>query len=141
MSDCILWNGSIDANGYGRIGSKVYAHIEAYKSVHGEIPPGLVIDHTCHDRDLCPGGTTCPHRRCVEVGHMELVTIGENVRRGSAARNSAKVRREKLECKWGHLLVGDNLYIRPGNRNERGCRTCRDDAARRFREKKREQNA
>ena len=82
VSDCIPWGGSIDANGYGRIGSKVYAHIEAYKSVHGDIPPGLVIDHTCHNPS------------CVNPQHLRVVTPKQNCEnvRGAQVNNASRVR-------------------------------------------------
>jgi hypothetical protein len=53
--------------------------------VCGPIPPGLYVDHACHTTDPdCAGGPNCPHRRCVNPDHLELVTDDENRRR---ARN------------------------------------------------------
>lgn len=89
---CWPWQGSITSLGYGTAptghrGRSVLAHRLAYVLAIGVIPPGLVIDHTCHNFDRsCPGGAQCLHRRCVNPAHLEAVTLAENVRRGSHRR-------------------------------------------------------
>lgn len=77
--ECWPWQGSMCATGYGS-GSP---HRATYRLFVGPIPSGLVLDHVCHTVDLeCSGGTDCPHRRCVNPGHLEPVTRSENSRRG-----------------------------------------------------------
>lgn len=48
----------------------VYAHRAAYEALRGPIPEDRVLDHLCRVR------------RCYNPWHLEIVTIGENVRRG-----------------------------------------------------------
>lgn len=83
---CKPWLGSVTRDGYGQMGrgSKVYyVHRLVWEEANGPIPDGLVVDHTCHNRDrACAGGRSCPHRRCCNLDHMELVTSITNVRRG-----------------------------------------------------------
>jgi hypothetical protein len=82
---CWAWNGGRTKDGYGEFqvdGMSAYAHRWSYAHHVGPIPPGLVIDHTCHNNDsLCPGGI-CAHRACVNAAHLEPVTLVENFRRG-----------------------------------------------------------
>ena len=104
---CIVWLGSLNSKGYGLVadGEKVVlAHRMAWQDVHGPIPEGLTVDHGCLVK------------RCVNVDHMELVTLEENSRRGSAGR------RETV-CAAGHPLTDDNVVW--NGRGNRTCRTCR----------------
>lgn len=118
-SPCIPWPGTIDAKGYGR--QKVnrvpkLAHRLAYEAAMGPIPAVFVIDHRCHSEDeSCPGGSVCPHRRCVNPDHLEIVTVAENNRRG-------RVNANKTECKNGHPFDESNTYITA--RGSRECRAC-----------------
>lgn len=67
---CRIWQGVVHSTGYGKIKSE-YAHRVAWEAHYGKkIPEGMVIDHLCRVR--------C----CVNPEHMEVVTRGENVRRG-----------------------------------------------------------
>jgi hypothetical protein len=54
-----------------------------------------------------------------QCSNLETVTHRENVRRALYHENNI--------CSRGHLLVGDNVYIRDGKgkRGDRQCRTCR----------------
>ena len=66
---CVIWRGAQNSKGYGcywRGGVSRLAHREVWESVHGPIRTGRVIDHLCRVR--------C----CVNVAHMELVSIREN---------------------------------------------------------------
>src|SRR5438105_11460539 len=78
---CWLWQGVVLPTGYGQWINR-YAHVISYMQVFGPIPRGMQIDHLCHNRDLtCRGGTTCLHRRCVRLDHLEAVSPSENLRR------------------------------------------------------------
>lgn len=64
------------SNGYSNIGwledgtaRGAGAHRASYSHVHGRIPDGMVIDHTCHVR------------RCVNPEHLRAIPRGENARR------------------------------------------------------------
>lgn len=78
---CIPYLGHTDKDGYGLFwhGRTVRAHRWAYEQEVGAIPPGMVVDHTCHDPATCDGGIDCPHRRCMNTLHMTLTTPGGNV--------------------------------------------------------------
>lgn len=107
---CWWWEGKVSTNGYGEfaIGPRalgtVYAHRFAYETLVAIIPPGMQPDHLCRNR------------LCANPDHLEIVTPGENTRRGGPAR--------KTHCKRGHLLSGRNLYVQPTT-GRRSCLTCR----------------
>lgn len=108
---CLLWQGHIMPNGYGarRVdGVRVYAHRYAYEQAHGPIPGEMVIDHLCRVR------------ACVELSHLEPVTIAENLRRGIGNK-------PQDFCKQGHPMD------RVSKSGRRYCGECvrRRNAARR----------
>lgn len=129
--DCWEWTGyRFKSTGYGGFTRKCVgenkwqpdtAHRVAYLLSVGPIPPGLVIDHLCRNRG------------CVNPGHMEVVTRGENVLRGESL--SAKQARQ-THCKNGHEFTEENTYRKPSD-NRRECRICQRarEAARRPRKK------
>lgn len=110
-----------NGNGYVRIHvekKRWFAHRLAHELFIGPIPDGLVVDHTCHNLDAsCPGGITCPHRKCVNPTHLEAVTRGENLLRGLSPM-AANARKDT--CSEGHPLVA-----RPQRKKERFCPICR----------------
>lgn len=109
--ECWPWTGARKSDGYGHIavnGHHKLAHRATYELLVGPIPDGLVIDHLCR----------VPH--CVNPGHMEPVTLGENSRRGVGIKHAAEIRRARTHCKRGHEFTPENTYI-----NSRGCRVCR----------------
>lgn len=82
--ECILWTKYRDRDGYGRItvnGKSQGAHRYFYIHENGPIPDGMVIDHLCRNKP------------CINVNHLEVVTIAENTRRG----NSASIDRDVVE--------------------------------------------
>ncbi|MDQ2873983.1 MAG: HNH endonuclease [Actinomycetota bacterium] len=96
------------------------AHRVAYELYVGPIAPGLIIDHLCHTWDLeCPGGITCPHRRCVNPDHLEPVTRAENNRRG---RSPVAIMIRDGLCRAGHEFTGENILTRSNGKRE--CRPC-----------------
>jgi hypothetical protein len=109
---CHEWTGKVNDSGYG-----VYRGQLAHRFVAGAerpIPPGYVVDHTCHTRACTAPGKTDPHRRCVNRAHLEPVTNAENVRRGRWAAATEASRLRAGRCDQGHEKV-------PG----RQCNTCR----------------
>lgn len=123
--DCWPWTASLNGQGYGVVfmpgGRRVRAHRVVYELLVGPIPPGLQIDHLCHNRaEWCLGGSACAHRRCVNPEHLEPATNRENTRRGRAPETNRKRQVAKTHCKSGHPLSGDNVSI-----TEHGFRTCR----------------
>ncbi len=106
-----------DLTGYGQfgVGSRtdntrrlVMVHRHVYEDSFGPIPKGLTIDHLCRNR------------ACVRLNHLEMVTLRENILRGTGA--SARNAR-KTHCRKGHPYIGDNVYRNP-HRLERRCREC-----------------
>ena len=120
MSDCILWTGRLTPDGYARRGRTEDVHRSAWIEAHGPIPAGFELDHVCHTADAtCIGGSSCIHRRCINVAHLELVSHRENTLRG---RSFAAVNARKAQCEHGHEFTPSNTYIRPNG--HRDCRTC-----------------
>ncbi len=69
---CWIWQATLDRYEYGQFwygGRLVKAHRWAYECCHGPIPEGMVLDHLCK------------FRPCVNVDHLEPVTVQENNRR------------------------------------------------------------
>lgn len=78
---CWLWTAGRDAHGYGQmgIGRKVfYAHRLAYELLVGEISPGYLIDHICHNII------------CVNPDHLRLATNKQNQEHLKGARGNSK---------------------------------------------------
>lgn len=105
-SGCWIWLGALQVGGYGVVGFnglQTTAHRVSWRFVHGEIEPGLEIDHKCRNR--------C----CVNPDHLRLVTKAENLSHRT---------KERSVCWQGHRLSGDNVgTFRTGKR--RFCRICR----------------
>ena len=126
-TDCWLWTGAGQGRGYGifkrKPGAKwSMAHRVAYETLVGPIPQGLCLDHLCRVRN------------CINPGHLEAVTVRENVLRGNSP---PAVNARKAFCKRGHPLFGNNLHRKTRNGwPARECRTCKRFLARRWREKR-----
>lgn len=111
-SGCWLWirSGTGHNDNYGKIrikGRELKAHRVSYELLRGPIPPGLTLDHLCR--------TT----RCVNPDHLEIVTLRENILRGSS---QSAVNFRKTACKHGHQFTPENTYLRRDGK--RDCRTC-----------------
>ena len=119
--ECWPWKNRIGEGGYGRLsvgGRRIMAHRVAYELLRGPIPDGLVLDHTCHNRDeTCPGGPTCRHRRCVNPSHLDPATRQEN-----APPARCNVNTRKTHCKHGHEFTPENT--RATRQGGRACRAC-----------------
>lgn len=108
---CWIWKGRPTGSGYGSLrvdGKSVPAHRFGYTMLVGPIPKGLQIDHLCRNR------------MCVNPLHLEPVTSKENTHRGMGP---AGIAFRMKNCKNGHPLVDDNLYINPTT-GKRRCRKC-----------------
>ena len=109
-TDCVPWAGTIRSDGYGQLVIKrkaQLAHRVAWALEYGSYPdyPREVLDHLCRNR------------ACVNVEHLEITTIGENVLRGDTlpARQKAQT-----HCKRNHDLA--DAYISP--KGKRQCMKC-----------------
>jgi hypothetical protein len=118
--NCWEWQGALTTKGYVNItvGRRTLkAHRLAYEILVGPIPDGLQIDHLCRNR------------ACWNIGHLEAVSLQENIRRGNVGQNM----RVKTECPQGHKYSPENTRI---NNGSRVCRACVRDYARRKRSAK-----
>ena len=107
-SGCWEWISMRDNKGYGRISvgmRRMFAHRLSYETFAGPIPNGLHIDHLCRNR------------ACINPGHLEPVTLMENVSRGPCSPT-------KTHCANGHEFTPENTYMRPDRPRHRCCRAC-----------------
>lgn len=126
--ECWPWKMSLATKGYAQfiVGTKrKQAHRAVYELTFGEIPKGMVLDHTCHNKDPNCHGGPCKHRRCCNPAHLEAVTVGEN------ARRSPHHFANKTHCPAGHEYTEENTFF---YQNGRLCRTCsREKSLKRWR--------
>ena len=123
--DCIVWDGyRLRDSGYGTIswdGRDWVVHRAIYTALVGPIPEGSqwTIDHLCRNR------------ACVNVAHMEIVTRGENSRRGGGLERAREVNRNRDFCKNGlHPWTAENIYT--GSDGGPRCRPCNRETRRRW---------
>jgi hypothetical protein len=129
-SGCWLWTGPLAA-GYAQFyiaGSqlKVPAHRWSYEYwTDQSIPPGMTLDHICHQPQECRGGPSCVHRSCQNPEHLKIETPLENAARRSPNRGWAP------EKKWTHCIRGHEFteettrtYVRKNGKTARTCQIC-----------------
>lgn len=110
---CYIWTGGVYVTGYGqffveRTDGK-WKYMYAHHFLNGVPLPGL---HTDHVRER-----GCFNKTCVNPDHLEVVSPGENIRRGNAGANM----RSKTHCPQGHAYDAENTRW-DGNR--RSCKAC-----------------
>lgn len=122
---CLLWTKGADTDGYGKLlfnGKHSRIHRVVYESVHGPIPKGYLIQHTCDTPACC------------NIDHLRLGTplsnMQDKVRKGRLRNQNMN----KTHCKNGHAFIGWNLMWLPNGR--RACRACIYASNKRFRLKR-----
>lgn len=123
---CWIFQGALNSRGYGSVSADGVirsTHVLMYEATGQVIPGGWEIDHLCHGRSDCKGGTDCPHRPCCNPAHLEAVPKEINWERG---QSPSRINSLRTHCKHGHPLAGDNLRIaiRKGRNPSRQCKTC-----------------
>lgn len=114
---CWLWQGPLDRDGYGTFHFRRRnrrAHRVGYFLLNGPIEPGLVINHTCRNRN------------CVNPQHLEAVTASESAMKDSSS--PAYVNSQKTHCPRGHPY--DRQYGK-----QRYCSICSAEKSKRLRAK------
>lgn len=122
---CWGWNGSLSKTGYARIHlSKnnktfsVLAHRVSYEMSVGPIAEGLTIDHLCRNRS------------CTNPDHLEVVSQGENTRRGMSP---AMILATRECCNHGHEFTPENTkWKKDGEKRYRSCLACDRERQRKF---------
>jgi hypothetical protein len=126
---CWEWIASKNDGGYGQVASEtrparpLRAHRVIYEMLVGLIPEGMTLDHLCRNRG------------CVNPGHLEIVSRGENVRRGIGAEMAGKRNMAMTHCKRGHAFTPENTRmqrLRSGSM-ARACRACHSIRERAYR--------
>jgi hypothetical protein len=109
ITGCWHWIGHCLKGGYGqfRAGSRFMAHRISYLIHIGPIAEEMTIDHLCWNP------------KCVNPAHLEVVSIAENIRRGTSA--SARNGRKDL-CSRGHPF--DRIKWNNKRAPERQCSVC-----------------
>lgn len=118
-SGCVEWRGHVDPSGYGSIcwdKRNWPVHRAIWTVVVGPIPDDddWTIDHLCSNR------------RCVNVGHLEVVTRIVNSERGGGLHRAqlvnAKRASEATCCGNGHPWTDENTMVSKGRRYCRACK-------------------
>lgn len=123
---CIEWQGNRLPNGYGVIswnGRTWVVHRVTWTVFVGPIPTDddWTLDHLCSNR------------ACVNIGHLEVVTRGENSRRGGGLAKAREANMNKDTCRSGrHPWVPENIMLSGGGRT---CRQCQREAWHRWKAK------
>jgi hypothetical protein len=104
---CWIWQRHVESNGYGKCWDPrtrrpgAWAHVVEWEKAHGPVPAGLELDHLCR----VPA--------CVNPEHMELVTSGENTRRGASAKLTWPVVRQVRAVVEPHTVTAERLGVHP----------------------------
>ena len=94
---------------YGKAGGTT-AHRWTWMLLHGEIPDGLLVCHTCDNPPCC------------NPGHLFLGTAKDNVRDAMNKGRRPRVTDERM-CPRGHAYDEANTYWTPAGRRQ--CKKCR----------------
>jgi|SRR3990167_9644245 len=73
-------------------GKTILAHRYLYEKRYGKIPEGMVVDHLCRNP------------MCVNLNHLEMVTIAENTRRGKVAKLNYSIV-EKIRTMYKNIRI------------------------------------
>lgn len=123
--DCWLFRGALNKGGYGRFSIRRDGRADKQRDVKATGRQRIVQAHRLMwalwygDTDK-PLDHICEVWRCINPNHLRETTTRDNTLRSKTSPIAINARR--TECKWGHSLSGDNLYVEPSGR--RRCKTC-----------------
>jgi len=123
-----LWTLATDSNGYGicRKDNKErgtqFAHRLSYETFVGPIPFGKEVGHV-----------DCPHHNCISPACLSAMTHQENIGMIPERCGLGQFWKDKTHCPKGHPYDEANTYQMKWGR--RGCKKCRREAVREFRER------
>jgi hypothetical protein len=109
-NSCWLWTGAKFEKGYGSVyfdHQDWRAHRLAYFLVHGSIPEGKIICHSCDNPPCC------------NPNHLWLGTLKLNAE--DSCKKGRNFQARKTHCKRGHEFTPDNILH---NSEGRRCRAC-----------------
>jgi hypothetical protein len=114
---CWIWQGALDEDGYGtfylrRMNRR--AHRVAWFSARGDLPQGMVVNHTCRNR------------ACVNPQHLQAISASEHALRDTTS--ICYVNSQKTICPKGHPY--DRKYGK-----QRYCSICQAAKTKRLRQK------
>lgn len=122
MTECRQYQGARTRNGYGRRYDRqrkkvVLVHRWVWEQIHGPIPPGLMVLHTCDTP------------ACFLLEHLYLGTNSDNMRDRSA-RGRDHGLAHLTHCRQGHRLADVGVV---GNGHGRfTCGGCKRERDRRY---------
>lgn len=103
---CFQWNNKPKKNGRPYItvnGVSKAAYRALWEVTVGEIPVGMTIDHTCFNK------------LCLNIEHMEVVTMAENINRWVR-----KFQTDNPNLKCGHDRFGGTISMQRGMTRKSG---------------------
>ncbi len=116
LDPCWLWTGTVDRDGYGRIGwagtPARRAHRAAWALFRGDLPSDLFV---CHHCDNPP---------CVNPEHLFLGTGNDNVADRCIKGRTVNINGFKTHCKRGHEFTPATTYVIPST-GSRQCLPCK----------------
>lgn len=127
--DCHQWQGAKFQSGYGEAwnGEKyVRAHRRAWELLHGPIPSGMDILHTCDNPSCCRDEHLYVGTPLQNAADREARGRGNHV--GGANHPESK----KTHCPQGHPYDQANTIRRRGSRE---CRACKIENQRKSRQR------
>jgi hypothetical protein len=111
---CWIWKGRVGPWGYGyfSFAKETSAHRIMYALIHGPIPKGMRVCHTC---DV---------RLCCNPGHLWLGTQQENIR--DCSQKKRHTNGAKAVCKHGHEFTPENTLMADAGKGRwrRQCKLC-----------------
>ena len=117
-SGCWIWTGYTNVDGYGMFCINRKAIVSHRVSYELRVEPNCrwqAAGSQLPRSKKCVRGPLCPHRRCVNPDHLDVVTLLENLQRAEIS----EARLLKTHCPRGHAYEPKPSYL-----PTRRCRIC-----------------